>query len=108
LKESGKEKKRARNTDLPEDISEPLALDGLEIVGNGGIPLEMNEYNSRLPDQLLGGGHHFDDTSAAFRQQYVRRFANDDPRERLRRIVERQGLSRPIPVEWKRMKKAKK
>jgi hypothetical protein len=96
-------KERNRNSSDHDDIEQPLARDGPEVTGTGGVPLERLTFNEASPEQLLHGGHHFDDVSPQFRQNFTRQamgISKDDPRELLRMKVLKQGICRPTPVEW--------
>lgn len=79
-----------------------LAADGVEITANGGVPLVPRGANDSAPEQLMDGGHHFDDTAEAFRRQIMRRGMGDAqlPRERLREVVRFGGHMRPLPPSW--------
>ena len=88
------------------DIPKALASDNLEIAVGGGIPLERTEQNESSPEQLLHGGEHFDDCPRAVRQLFQRNNTNRDeelPRDKMLSLVERQGMKRPMPRNWKTM-----
>ena len=79
-----------------------LAMERVEIVNNGGIPLVDTGNNSQSPEQLLHGGEHFDDVTPAHRQQIARsvqRSLNGGqlPRESLLAQVVASGKQRPSP-----------
>ena len=102
---SSRKKRRRVNSDH-QDIAEPLAQDRLELMG--GIPLERHAFNDASPEDLLHGGHHFDDAPESLRQAFVRQARSvnrhaEDPREKLRRQVERMQLSRPTPKAWQEL-----
>lgn len=95
-----------------EDIQtpRPLATDNLEIITNGGIAFaEANRdgqsQRQELPEELLGAGHHNDDTSRQFRRMFERSNRNKDevlPRDRLHSIVAAGEFKRPTPKKWKK------
>jgi hypothetical protein len=80
-------------------------VDDLNIAVEGGVPLAGAR---NLPQQLIGGGEHFDDTRSRERQHDVERATNilgatgheQLPRERLRRMVVQKDLCRPPPEGW--------
>jgi DDE superfamily endonuclease len=87
------------------DIPEALAADRLEILQNGGVDLQRTSDNDMSPEELLHGGEHHEDTSLAFRRQFVKRGMNKNdvlPRERLHDIVANGGFTRPTPKKWQR------
>lgn len=86
----------------------PLAVDALEIAGNGGIPLERvrerNRVTDESPEQFLHGGMHHDDTTDAYRRQFMRRgqVSSQLPREKLLRKVVAGAYKRPTPRNWQK------
>ena len=84
-----------------DDILPSLAVDTVEISAYGGIRMEKNHYgwNDFSPDELLGGGHHFNDHSRNYRRQ--RKSTSETPRDYLFKMVVQQGLKRPTPRSWK-------
>jgi hypothetical protein len=85
----------------------PLAGDLAESAVRGGIPLVERQHNHYSPDQLLNGGHHYEDFSRNLRRRLERHAekAADDgmlPRERLLHIVESKQLKRPTPAAWRK------
>jgi DDE superfamily endonuclease len=76
----------------------PLTADAIDITGHGGVPIEDCANG---PEQLLHAGHHNDDTTASYRQNY-RRAADDGhlPRDQVMQHLERNGFKRPTPVAW--------
>jgi hypothetical protein len=87
------------NRDSKNRLLSPLASDAVEIIGHGGIALGNNG-----PEQLLHGGEHHEDTSRVYRQGYRRAGVAVDghlpPRDRIVNLLEKSGLSRPIPRAW--------
>jgi len=80
-----------------ERVDNPLSGDELDIAANGGVPLEENG----TPVQLLDGGYHHDDTTAAYRKQFSRRgLSGEFPREIMRDVVLNGGNRRPLPARW--------
>ena len=99
--------KAARPNDDSVDIAPALGADNLEIISNGGFFADeetttMGFSASHGIDELVGGGHHNDDSSPLVRQQFARRGRTGEPlpRDRLHAIVERKGLKRPKPRHW--------
>jgi hypothetical protein len=85
-------------------ISSNTGGDDLNIALEGGVPLEGV---GNLPDQLIGGGCHFDDTTWNERRRDIGRAARvlgateqELPREMLRRMVVQKDLCRPPPEGW--------
>eukprot|EP00977_Amphora_coffeiformis_P003887 scaffold770_cov76-Amphora_coffeaeformis.AAC.2 len=78
-----------------------LADDTLRAKELGAVPLVLDDEHAehsfqRVPVQLIGGGHHFDDYSRKLRRQYSKQFEDDVlPRERLCQIIGDGGYSRP-------------
>mgnify|MGYP007080394643 CR=1 FL=1 len=86
------------------DVPPSLAGDALEIATNGGVPLVQRGGNDqRVPADLLDGGHHFQDTTEAFRRAFMRRGLGDAqlPRERLTEAVRFGGFERTLPANWR-------
>ena len=88
-----------------DDMPPPLASDILEITANGGVPLSNRGGGGEgheVPVELMDGGHHFDDTTPAFRRQFMRRGVGDAqlPRERLKEVIRFGGFQRPLPGRW--------
>jgi len=86
-----------------DDVPPSLAADALEIAGNGGVALVERGSNQRVPAELLDGGHHFEDTTEAFRKAFMRRGIGDAvlPRERLREVVRFGRHERTLPANWR-------
>ena len=64
------------------------------------VARDNNDYS---PDQLLGGGEHFDDITKQQRQQITRHYSAQQkqfPHERMLRVVEDKHLSRKLPKGW--------
>lgn len=86
-------------------LAPPLAIDAAEIAANGGMP--AGEYS---PQQLLGGGEHFDDVDRNMRRSIQYRARRDNtklPQELMLESVERQQLKRPTPRQWAEEKSVK-
>jgi hypothetical protein len=83
----------------------PLAQDFAHILAHGGIPLERTANNQLSPDQLLGGGEHFEDQSRTARRGLERFTTNQPcgdeilPRDKLHHIVVEKLLQRPRPCQ---------
>jgi hypothetical protein len=71
------------------ELPKPIPSVQVGIIGSGGVELGGSDLT---PAELLGGGQHFDDVA----DEEIRRTANADTRTRLRKIVENEGLKRPI------------
>ena len=89
------------------DIASNTALDEWISEVNGAVPLVQVEEdlqhagNDITPEQLLHGGHHFDDIGTAGRRTRQRRYeraANGTPlpREALHSHIASIGVTRPI------------
>jgi DDE superfamily endonuclease len=68
---------------------------------NGTIPLQPTQLsdstNGLIPQQLLNGGHHFDDIGQRGRWTRLHRFENLElPRESMHSIIANAGLTRPL------------
>jgi hypothetical protein len=93
-------------------VPSPLACDQMENTACGGIRVEVNqEHNVEVPNSLLHGGHHHDDTSRMDRRKFERQHRqeainNQLPRDLLHDIVVQRGCKRPEPKQWKEIKKA--
>lgn len=85
--------------DQRESIESLPARDTSHLEQAGGVPLVTNGNSDMLlPQQLIGGGEHFDDIDRNERRRYQRRFRNIQlPRERLLAIILDQDLQRPPP-----------
>ena len=80
-------------------IAPLLAIDEAEIEVNGGVPLGGDE--NVPPDQLVGGGHHFDDFTRNERQAWCREYQNCKlPHEILHDIIVDLDLQRPTPAQF--------
>jgi hypothetical protein len=81
-------------------IESMTAVDEARAERNGAVPLETwNRNSQRQPQQLLGGGEHFDDMHRDVRRQRTReQQAIILPREKLLTIVQQDGLTRPRPT----------
>jgi hypothetical protein len=80
----------------------PLCSDALEILGHGGVPMTGS---GGIPEQLLHGGEHHNDTSRLYRQGYRRAAVTTGldahcPREKVMKLLEKKGLQRPTPKTW--------
>ena len=85
------------------------AIDEWTAEANGAVPLvpvqTENACQNVVPEQLVGGGHHFDDVGgSAGRHNLQRRYnyvSQVDgiplPRERLHQRIELMDLTRPTP-----------
>ena len=87
----------------------PLAVDRLDIAGNGGF-LDTEEVNTeQAAASLLGAGHHFEDTSESYRRQFARRgiVRNKEvlPRDIMHTAVAEGGFKRRTPAHWLKEKK---
>ena len=93
-------------------IAQHLASDQAEIMLRGGVPLErrsdryLPNYVCRLPEQLLHGGEHHDDTERNDRRRTERqargRSANNLlPRDIMHAMVVTKQLQRPEPNKWR-------
>ena len=81
---------------------------------NGAVPLVPvqvdDAMNNVVPEQLMGGGHHFDDMGGAVGRHNLQRRYNRTsqmngvplPRERLHHHIESIGVTRPIPQPYRR------
>ena len=80
-----------------------------------GVPLEkrhdrdLPSYVDKLPEQLLHGGFHHDDTERKDRrrvERQARRAAKDGklPRDIMHEIIQEKGLERPEPNQWREAK----
>ena len=83
------------------DIEEPTAQDQLGIAAQGGLRFDDN-CDMEGPEDLLGAGHHFSDTTEAQRVAFMRCCLVNDalPREKLCSQVARGGFKRPTPRAW--------
>ena len=67
---------RLEQAGVSEEYPEPLAQDRFNIQSEGGVTLEPStrdqELNSSSAEQLLHGGHHFDDVPANLCRQFNR------------------------------------
>jgi hypothetical protein len=61
------------NKDPATAVPVPLAANMADISTQGGVPLEPHALNKFSPEQLLHGGHHFDDIDRNFRRNLSRR-----------------------------------
>lgn len=84
-------------TDERELIETLPARDTSHLEQVGGVPLVANaNHEVLLPQQLMGGGEHFDDVDRNDRRRHQRRFRNIVlPRERLLATVVDKDLQRP-------------
>lgn len=85
-----------------EIVPESIAADTIEIAAHGGIRVRATGSGvdgDYVPEDLMGSGHHNDDTSRAQRRLFARsgRSSNGDklPRDKLHWIVEKGGFHRP-------------
>ena len=91
------------NDDKEDAIPESTPRDALGTIAGGGIPIVQRDNNRNSPDQLLHRGHHHQDTTRAFRQQFARCGCGGEmPRDRLRKVVFAGGFKRPTPACWLR------
>ena len=83
--------------DQKQAITNPPAVDEINIEVAGGVPLEQDQVSQEaIPRQLFGGGEHFEDMDRNERRRRQRMFAHIQlPRERLLASVIDQGLRRP-------------
>lgn len=86
------------NDVLASDVVPHLATDSVEVLGNGGFGMTGDVG----PSELIGGGHHNDDTTPGIRQSFARGNRGDRPlpRERMLAQVARKCLKRPKPRAW--------
>jgi len=93
---------RLARVDGADAIEEPTAQDQLGIAAMGGLGFDAN-CDMEGPDELLGAGHHFADTTESQRVAFMRRSLNNDalPRDKLHAQVARGGFKRPTPRAWK-------
>lgn len=86
-------------------IEKALAIDAAEVSSRGGIPLNTRELNQCSPDQLLRGGHHFEDVNPLepkrIEARARRALGGCLPRELLMKMAVDQELVRPAPMKWK-------
>jgi hypothetical protein len=89
--------------------SRPLVTDNLDIITNGGIAFVENnrdgQSQSHSPDNLLGAGHHNNDTTCQIQRMFERSNRNKDkilPRDRLHSVIAAGGFKRPTPKKWKK------
>jgi hypothetical protein len=76
------------------DVVQHLDSDRVNITLAGGASL-LNGFN---PEELLHGGHHFDDVSHGI--QVSRKKSEVLPCEIMCNLVEEYDLRRPTPKEW--------
>lgn len=83
---------------LATDVAPNLGTDSVEVLGNGGFSMTGDIG----PSELIGGGHHNDDTTPNIRQSFARGNRGDGPlpRERMLAQVVRKNLKRPKPRAW--------
>ena len=76
-----------------------LAQDCLQLEGRGLVPMiPLDEMHQSVPEQLIGGGAHFDDYPRNLRRAIARQYENGIlPREKLREHVDTLGYTRPQP-----------
>jgi DDE superfamily endonuclease len=97
------------------NIASHLAADSTKIACRGGVPLERRQdrdlpsYVQRLPEQLLHGGEHHQDTERRDRrskERTARNLAVDGqlPRDILHQVVVSKQLQRPEPNKWHNQK----
>jgi hypothetical protein len=86
-----------------------LSEDFANIAAEGAVPLVRHRdgQNDNSPEQLLNGGHHYDDVDRNMRRQLERqsRRVSDDgllPRDRLHQIIIDKDMKRPTPMSWKK------
>ncbi len=93
------------NKDPATAVPVTLAANMADISTQGGVPLEPNALNEFSPEQLLHGGHHFDDIDRNFRRNLSRRERLEYgplPREILHDIVVQKDLRRLTPAKWRK------
>jgi hypothetical protein len=85
-------------------VAKNTGVDDLNIAVEGIVPLAGTRD---LPEQLIGGGSHFDDTTSRERRQDAERARNllgataqELPRDILHRMVVQKDLCRPRPEAW--------
>lgn len=85
--------------DEKQSIENSTAQDVSHIEQDGGVPLELDvDADVMVPQQLLGGGEHFEGIDRNGRRRRLRRFNNIElPRARLLASVIDQDLRRPRP-----------
>jgi hypothetical protein len=84
-----------------EIVPESTAVDLIEIAAHGGIRVQATG-GDYVPEDLMGSGHHNDDTSRAQRRLYSRSGlgvgrSETLPRDKLHRVVVSGGFHRPEP-----------
>lgn len=85
-----------------EILPDPIATDAVEALAHGIIQCYTDTTNAIIPEDLLGGGDHQEDTTRQYRQAFRRRNQNGEelPREIILKMITWKRLCRPTPKRW--------